>query len=88
MAKYTVKEDGNNGSVEIDGDDIVRTHEKRLARDDEVRIPLRTVSSVKVDRQIGGDVVEVSARDAEYEWKLSDDDAERFAAEIRSRIDS
>lgn len=84
MAKYTIKEDGNNGTVEVDGDEIVRTHERRLGRDDEVRIPLRTVTSVELDRQVGGDVVTVKTSGATYEWKLDDDDAKELAAEIET----
>ncbi len=84
MAKYTIKEDGGNGSVEVDRDDIVRTHARRLGRDDEVKIPLRTVTSVEIDRQAGGDVVTVRAAGATYEWKLDDDDAKQLAAEIET----
>ena len=87
MAKYTIKEDGDNGSVEIDGDELVRTHKRRLGRDDKVRIPLRTVTSVELDRQVGGDVVTVKTPGATYEWKLSDDDAKRLAAEIETLRD-
>ncbi|MEP1126371.1 MAG: hypothetical protein ABJH68_21010 [Ilumatobacter sp.] len=84
MAKYAIKEDGDNGSVEIDRDEIVRTHTRRLGRDDEIRIPLRTVTSVELDRQVGGDVVTVKTPGATYEWKLADDDAKQLAAEIET----
>ena len=86
MAKYTIKEDGKNGSVEIDSGDIVRTYNKRLGRDDEVRIPLRTVKSVDLDRQMGGDVVKVVTSDATFEWKLSDDDANMSAPQVREHL--
>ncbi|WP_395154369.1 hypothetical protein [Ilumatobacter sp.] len=82
MGKFTVKEDGNNGSVEVKPDEIVRTHTRRLRRDDEVRIPMRTVSSVHHDRQLGADVVTVKTSGAVYTWKLSDDDAKQLTAEI------
>lgn len=84
MGKYTIKEDGDNGSVEVDRDEIVRTHKRRLGRDDEVKISMRTITSVEVDRQIGGDVVTVKTPGAIYEWKLDDDDAKQLAAEIET----
>ncbi|WP_395154861.1 hypothetical protein [Ilumatobacter sp.] len=43
---------------------------------------MRTVSSVRLDRQIGGDVVTVKTVDATYAWKLSGDDAKQLVAEL------
>ena len=86
MGKFTVKEDGNNGSVEVNADEIVRTHKRRLGRDDKVRIPMRTVSSVDHDSQLGGDVVTVKTPGAVYAWKLSDDEAKQLTAEIKAYI--
>lgn len=85
MGKYTIREDGNNGSVEVERDDIVRTHKRRLGRDDKVKIPVRMISSVDLDRQVGGDVVTVQTPGATYEWKLADDDAAKLVAEIELR---
>lgn len=84
MGKFKVKENGNNGSVEVKPDEIVRTHKRRLRRDDKVRIPMRTVSSVHRDRKFGGDVVEVRTPGAAYSWKLSDRDAKQLTAEIKT----
>jgi hypothetical protein len=65
-----------------DSDEFIRTPAKRLGCDDKVRIPMRTVSSVRLGRQIGGDVVTVKTVDATYDWKLSDDDAKQLVAEL------
>jgi len=88
MGKYTVKEDGNNGSVEVKPDEIIRTYKKRFGRDDKLHIPMRSVASVHHDRQIGGDVVTVKARGAVYTWKMSDDDAKKLTSEITTHSNS
>lgn len=82
MGKYKIKEDGNNGSVEVQPGEIIRTHKKRLRRDDKMHIPMLAVSSVHHERKIGGDIVTVTARGAVYQWKLADRDAKKMTAEI------
>ena len=82
--RYTVREDGPNGSVEVRQDEIIRIYNNGFGRDDTMRIPMRTVTSVDHDRQLGGDVVTVRAIDAVYTWKLADGDAENLSNEITS----
>lgn len=82
MGKYTVKESGNNGSVEVRKDKVVRSFKKRLRRDEKDEIPIERVVSVSLDRQMGGDVVTVRTKDTAYNWKLKDADAMALVQDI------
>ena len=89
MTKYTIRESGADGSVEVKPDKIIRRYKKRLGRDHKVEIPMRDVASVHLDRRIGADAVEVKTRDAEYKWKIAGDgNAKKLADEIRFHADS
>lgn len=82
MGKFKVKEEGNNGTVEVKPDEIIRTYKKRFGRGDKMRIPMGTVSSVEHKRKLGADVVTVTARGAVFTWKVANDDAKQLTAEI------
>lgn len=78
---HKIKEDGRNGTVEVQGDRIVRTIKKMVGRDDTQTIPVKSVHEVKVDRRLGrSDVVTLRTSVASYEWKTSE--AEALAEEI------
>jgi hypothetical protein len=67
---HKIKEDGKNGTVDVQGDRIVRTIKKTLGRDDTQTIPVRSIHEVKVDRKLmGSDVVVVSTSAKSYTWK-------------------
>lgn len=85
MAKYEIREDGPNGSVEVEPHKIVRTYKKRLGRDGKLEIAMHDVSSVHLHRRAGADEVVVKARDAEYKWKIAGDgNAKRLVEEIKA----
>jgi hypothetical protein len=89
MAKYTIRESGADGSVEVKPDMIIRRYKKRLGRDHKLEIPMRKVSSVHVDHRIGADAVKVKTDDAEYKWKIAGDgNAKKLADEITYHADS
>ena len=88
MAKYTIRESGADGSVEVEPDRIIRRYKKRLGRDHKLEIPMREVKSVHLDRRIGADAVEVKTRDAKYKWKIAGDgNAKKLADEISFHAD-
>lgn len=88
MSKYTIRESGANGSVEVKPDKIIRRFKKRLGRDHKVEIPMKDVSSVHRDGRIGADAVEVKTRDAKYKWKIAGNgNAKKLADEIRLYTD-
>jgi hypothetical protein len=89
MTKYTIREGGADGSVEVKSDMIIRRYKKRLGRDHKLEIPMRKVSSVHLDRRIGADAVKLKTDDAEYKWKIAGDgNAKKLADEIRYHADS
>jgi hypothetical protein len=84
MGTYEIREDGPNGSVDVEPDKIVRRYKKRLGRDRELKIAMRDVSSVHVDHRIGTNAVVLKAHDTEYTWKIAGDgNAKRLVDEIK-----
>lgn len=78
---YEIKEEGRNGSVEVDGNVIVRTHERTLGKDDVQRIPLSQVTGVEVDNQnLRSDLLTLRVGPDTYTWKMPE--AEAFATEV------
>jgi len=88
MTKYTIREGGADGSVEVKSDMIIRRYKKRLGRDHKLEIPMKKVSSVHLDRRIGADAVKLKTDDAEYKWKIAGDgNAKKLADEITYHAD-
>ncbi len=82
---YSVREDGKNGTVHIEGSALVRTISKRIGRDDVLTVPLRSVTGVFHDRKsLGTDVVRVVVGSTEYEWKVKD--AAPFVAALNAAV--
>lgn len=83
--QYIVREDGKNGTVEIQGGALVRTVRRPFGKDDVLTIPLRSIHGVHHDRKtFGTDVVTVTAGHTSYEWKVKD--AETFVAALNAAI--
>lgn len=82
---YEIKEEGRNGSVEVDGNMIVRTFERTLGKDDIQRIPLAQVTGVEVDNQnLRSDLLTLRVGPDSYTWTMPD--AEAFASEVLAQI--
>ena len=80
-----IREDGKNGTVEIDDDRIVRIRKKRLGKEDRQTIPISHISGVHHDRKtLGTDLVLLTVGAISYEWKVSK--AEEMVAELHSRM--
>ncbi len=78
---YEIKEEGRNGSVEVDGTMIVRTFERTLGKDDVQRIPLSQVTGVEVDnKNMRSDLLTLRVGPDSYTWKMPE--AEAFASEV------
>ena len=78
---YEIKEEGRNGSVEIEGNAIVRTHERTLGKDDVQHIPLSQVTGVEVDNQnLRSDLLTLRVGPDTYTWKMPE--AQAFADEV------
>ena len=85
MARYMIREDGKNGTVEILDDRLVRERKKRMGKTDVQTIPLRSVTGVHHDRKtLGTDLVRLDVGGVSYEWKVKD--AERMVAELHGKI--
>lgn len=82
---WMIKEDGRNGSVILTGPALVRTFKRRLGKDDVMTIPLRSITSVHLDRRsLGTDVVTVTSGHAGHQWKVKD--AETFVSRLNECI--
>jgi hypothetical protein len=85
MAKYTIREDGKNGTVEIFDDRVVRTRSKRVGKDDVQTFPIKAITAVTHDRKtLGTDEVKIQFGSISYEWKVKD--AERMVADLHARM--
>ena len=85
MARYLIREEGKNGTVEILDDRLVRERKKRIGKTDIQTIPLRSVSGVHHDRKtLGTDLVRLDVGPVSYEWKVKN--AEEMVAELHSKI--
>lgn len=85
MSEYMIREEGKNGTVEILDDRIVRTHKKRVGKDDVQTIPMKAVTGVSHDRKtLGTDEIKLTVGSITYEWKVKD--AERMVAELHQKI--
>ena len=85
MARYMIREEGKNGTVEILEDRLVRERKKRIGKTDIQTIPLRSVTGVHHDRKtLGTDLVRLDVGAVSYEWKVKD--AEEMVAELHSKI--
>ncbi len=85
VARYMIREDGKNGTVEILDDRLVRERKKRMGKTDVQTIPLRSVTGVHHDRKtLGTDLVRLDVGGVSYEWKVKD--AERMVAELHGKI--
>jgi hypothetical protein len=83
MSTYTVKEEGKNGTIEVQPDRIVRTIRKLIGRDDTQTIPLKSVTAIRHDRKmLGSDYVQLDAGIATYTWKVKD--AESLVHEVQT----
>ena len=82
---YEIKEEGRNGSVEIDGNTIVRRFTKTLGNDDIQQIPLSGVTGVEVDnRPMRSDILTLHVNQQSYTWKMPD--AQAFADEVMANM--
>lgn len=82
---FEIKEEGRNGSVEIDGNTIVRRFTKTLGNDDIQQIPLSGVTGVEVDnRPMRSDMLTLHVNQQSYIWKMPD--AQAFADEIMAHL--
>ena len=71
MGKYTVREDGRNGTIEIGPTIITRTFKKVVGRNDREIIPMKSIASAHHDRKrVGTDVVTVFTSGKTFEWKI------------------
>ena len=85
MGIYQVREDGKNGTVEVQDDRIIRTRMKLVGKDDVQTIPLKSVSGVHHDRKtLGTDQVRLDVGSISYEWKVSQ--AEAMVAELHQKM--
>ncbi len=85
MARYMIRADGKNGTVEILDDRLVRERKKRMGKTDVQTIPLRSVTGVYHDRKtLATDLVRLDVGGVSYEWKVKD--AERMVAELHGKI--
>lgn len=85
--EFTVREDGKNGTVRIEGTSIVRVISKRIGKDDVLTIPVRSVHGVFHDRKtLGTDVVRVQVGSVGHEWKVKD--ADGFVAALNGAVAS
>ncbi len=82
---YEIKEEGRNGSVEVDGNMIVRTFERTLGKDDVQQIPLSGVTGVEVDnRPMRSDMLTLHVNQQSYTWKMPE--AQAFADEVMASL--
>jgi hypothetical protein len=82
---FKIREDGKNGTVEIQADRIIRTRKKTMGKDDIQTIPIKSISGIHHDRKsLGTDLVKLDVGSVSYEWKVSD--AERMVAAVHSRM--
>jgi hypothetical protein len=82
---FVIREDGKNGTVEIQSDRIIRTRKKRVGKDDEQVIPIKAISGVHHDRKtLGTDHVKLDVGSVTYEWKVSR--AEEMVAALHQRM--
>lgn len=88
MGTYIVREDGKNGSVEVTPTMITRTVKKRLGRDDQEMIPMKSISSAKHDRKrMGTDVVTLHTSGKTFEWRIAkSDQAQAMVDEIMGHL--
>lgn len=85
MGTYAIREEGKNGSVEIQKDRIVRTRKKHVGKDDIQTIPIAAITGVSHDRKtVGTDQVHLQVGSVTYQWKVSS--AERMVAELHDRM--
>lgn len=85
MGRYSIKEEGKNGTVEVFDDRIVRTRKRTIGKDDIQTFPIKAVTSVSHDRKmIGSDLVRITFGSVSYEWKVGN--AEALVAEIHSKM--
>ncbi|MDK1292933.1 MAG: hypothetical protein QGM46_11475, partial [Actinomycetota bacterium] len=83
--KFTIKESGRNGTVEVFDDRIERTIKNRIVKDDHQMIPLRNATSVHQDRRmLGADKVRVVVGIETYEWKVKN--AEKFVKVMNEKL--
>lgn len=82
---FVVREDGKNGTIEIQQGAIVRTIKKRIGKDDVLTIPIRSVAAVHHDRKtLGTDIVTVNSAGQKYSWKVSN--AQPFVDALNAAI--
>ena len=71
--EFTIREEGRNGSVAVGDGRLVRRIKRRLGRDDEQVIMLKSIHEFHLDRRVGrSDVLTVTTSSARYEWKCRD----------------
>jgi hypothetical protein len=82
---FKIREDGKNGTVEVQADRIIRTRKRSMGKDDVQTIPIKAISGIHHDRKtLGTDLVKLDIGSVSYEWKVSG--AERMVATIHSRM--
>ena len=82
---FKIREDGKNGTVEVQADRIIRTRKKTMGKDDVQTIPIKSISGIHHDRKtLGTDLVKLDVGSISYEWKVAG--AERMVAAIHSRM--
>lgn len=67
---FTVREEGRNGTVQLQGTRIVRTFRRTIGRDDTQTILVNRISHLELDRRrMGADIVHVHVGPHHYVWK-------------------
>ena len=85
MGVYQIREDGKNSTVEVLDDCVIRTRKKTIGKDDIQTFPIKSVTSVSLDRNpFGTDQVRIQFGSVSYEWKVKD--AEQMVADVHSKM--
>ena len=71
--KFTIKEEGKNGSVEVTDTGLTRRAKKLIGRDDTMFINYDRINSVThISKMIGADLIEVIVGGEVYLWKCAE----------------
>ena len=70
--KFTVKEDGKNGTIEAAANGLTRTTKKLVGRDNTTFINYSRIDHVThISKMVGSDIAEVSVGGTVYAWKCA-----------------
>ena len=88
MSTYVIRESGRNGSVEVKSGVLTRTIKRRMGKNDEEIIPIKSILHIKHDRKtLGTDVVILTTSSMTLEWKIKrSSQAEQMVTEIKAHM--